>query len=119
MGHVNNSRFLVFLEDARMVFFNTLMPGGFTGRGIIVARIEIDYVRPMVYGAGTIDVAVWVEGIGDRSFTLGYRIDQGGNLTARARSVMVGYDYGTGASRPMEPEERAALQESLLSSSPG
>jgi acyl-CoA thioesterase FadM len=53
MGHVNNSRFLVFLEDARLVFFNALMPGGFTGRGLIVARIEIDYVRPMVTSGWT------------------------------------------------------------------
>jgi acyl-CoA thioester hydrolase len=119
MGHVNNSRFLVFLEDARLVFFNTLMPGGFTGRGLILARIEIDYLRPMVYGAGEVEVDVWVDSIGNRSFALGYRIRQGGELSARARSVMVGYDYGTGQSRPMEPEERAALHESLLISPPG
>ncbi|HCA88501.1 MAG TPA: thioesterase, partial [Streptomyces sp.] len=51
-GHVNNVVFLRYLEEARIDFMFRLAPGegstSFTG-GSVVARHEIDYVRPLVH----------------------------------------------------------------------
>jgi acyl-CoA thioester hydrolase len=112
MGHVNNAAYLVYLEDARIAFFRGLMTSSgeaFFGRGLIVARIEIDYVRP-VFFPDPIEVEIAVHGIGRSSFRLGYVLRQRGEEVARALTVIVAYDYRTHQSRPLDEVERAALE---------
>ncbi|CAM5612117.1 hypothetical protein SCALM49S_03408 [Streptomyces californicus] len=50
-GHVNNVVFLRYLEEARIDFMFRLAPGTNSPvvlGGSVVARHEIDYVRPLV-----------------------------------------------------------------------
>jgi acyl-CoA thioester hydrolase len=111
MGHVNNAAYLVYLEDARIAFFQSLMAGDgekFFGRGLIVARVEIDYVRPVFFG-NPLEVEVSVLGVGRSSFRIGYVLRQRGREVARALTVQVGYDYKQQQSRPLDDVERAAL----------
>jgi acyl-CoA thioester hydrolase len=118
MRHVNNAVYLTYVEDARIAFFQALNTGdgrGFFGRGIIVARTEVDYVRPAMFGRGPVQVTVDVQSIGRRSWRMGYVLGQGGEEVARSVTVMVAYDYKTQTSRPLEDVERAALEEHLVS----
>lgn len=121
MRHVNNAVYLTYVEDARIAFFqalNTSDGKGFFGRGIIVARTEVDYVKPALFGRGLVQITVDVQSIGDKSWRMGYVLRQGGIEVARAVTVMVGYDYATARSRPLDEIERKAL-EAHLSAEPG
>ena len=120
MRHVNNAVYLTYVEDARIAFFQALNTGdgkGFFGRGIIVARTEVDYVKPALFGHGLVNVTVEVLDIGRRSWRMGYEMRQAGEVVARAVTVMVAYEYQQQVSRPLEDVERTALEEHLASAS--
>ena len=109
MGHVNNATFLTYLEDARVGFFAEVV-GGLVGLpGMILARTEIDFVRPVLFGVGPVRTTAWVAAVGTKSFRMGYTMEQDGEVVARAVSVQVAYDYAAGRSRPLTDEERAGL----------
>jgi acyl-CoA thioester hydrolase len=110
LGHVNNSRVLSYLEDARLAFFNTRMPG-LMDSGLVVARVEVDYVRPIEYDRllHPLDVSVSVARVGNSSFTVDSEITQHGSPSARASVVLVSFDQATGRSTPLTDEQRATL----------
>ena len=115
MGHVNNAAFNVFLEDARIAFFRSLMTETgehFFGRGLIVARAEIDYVKPVFFG-DPIEAEVFILEVGRSSFRVGYVLRQRGQEVARAATVQVAYDYKTNSSRPLDDVERSVLETQL------
>jgi acyl-CoA thioester hydrolase len=109
MGHVNNATFLSYLEDARVGFFAEVVGNGVGLPGMILARTEVDFVRPVLFGIGPVRTEAWVEQVGTKSFRMGYTMEQDGNVVARAVSVQVAYDYAAGTSRPLGDAERAAL----------
>lgn len=110
MGHVNNATFLTYLEDARVGFFADA-GGGLAGlAGLILARTEVDFVRPILFGTGPVRTSAWVEHVGTKSFRMGYTMEQDGQVVARAVAVLVAYDYAAGTSRPLTDAERAVLE---------
>jgi acyl-CoA thioester hydrolase len=112
MGHVNNARFLSYLEDSRLAMLAKIHDEGVDlgMGGVIVARVECDYVRPILLAQEPLDVYVWIERIGTKSFTFGHRIEQHGEVACRALSVVAAYDYEAARSRVLQDDERAALQ---------
>ena len=112
MGHVNNATFLTYLEDARIRFLAELVPDVMKA-GLIMARSECDYLRPIRLSRRPVQVVVWVESIGTSSFRLGYTIEQDGETAARASTVVVAYDYDAGRSRPLREVERIALEAAI------
>jgi acyl-CoA thioester hydrolase len=117
MRHVNNAVYLSYVEDARIAFFMALGEGretSFIGRGLIVARCEVDYVKPVLFGHGPVEASVDVQHIGRSSFRLGYLLRQEGAEVARAATVIVGYDYKTARSRALHDVEREALEAYLV-----
>lgn len=111
MGHVNNARFLSYLEDGRVALLVKLGDGAPFAPGLIVARIEIDYIRPVMLSKEPIKVEMWVSRIGGKSFTIDYDLTHEGNLVAKAKSVIVAFDYATQTSRELNETEKAALAE--------
>lgn len=109
MGHVNNATFLTYLEDARVGFFAEVVGDVVGLPGMILARTEVDFVRPILFGTGPVRTTAWVEQVGTKSFRMGYTMEQDGEVVARAVSVQVAYDYAAGASRPLTDHERSAL----------
>ena len=115
MGHANNAAYNVFLEDARIAFFRSLMTEKgehFFGRGLIVARVELDYVRPVFFG-DPIEAEVSILAVGRSSFRVGYVLWQRGQEVARAVTVQVAYDYTANTSRPLDDIERTVLEAQL------
>lgn len=99
LGHVNNSQYLTYLEQARIEFLADAAAAGVPREtaGLLVARNEIDYRKPMPYQREPIDVVMWVDRIGTTSFTFAYEVRGGDEVYARARTVVVCID---GQSRP-------------------
>jgi acyl-CoA thioester hydrolase len=114
MGHVNNAKFATYLEDARVGFFRATTGETVSLAGLILARTEIDFVRPILFGAGPVRTTVWVEHVGTKSFRTGYTMEQEGAVVGRAIAVLVAYDYAAGSSRPLSDDERALLSAHLL-----
>jgi acyl-CoA thioester hydrolase len=112
-GHVNNVVFLRYLEEARVDLMWRLGPGAegesFSG-GVVVARHEIDYVKPLVHRHTPVTVETWVTRIGAASLDLAYEVKDEGAVYVRARSVLAPYDLERGTPRRVTREERLFLE---------
>ena len=103
LGHVNHARALALLEDARLA-----MTDGRPGGGLILARLEADYLRQLYYRVNEpLTVSSWVTRLGTRSFTVRQELVQDGEVAIRADVVLVLFDFATNASRAMTDDERA------------
>jgi acyl-CoA thioester hydrolase len=108
-GHVNHARALSLLEDARLALAATA-PGIAPGRqpDIILARLEVDYLRQLYYRAGEVlTVRSWVARIGTKSITLRQELVQDDAVAIRADGVCVTFDIATDTSRALTADERA------------
>jgi acyl-CoA thioester hydrolase len=92
-GHVNNAVYVTYFEEARVAFFREVFGvDDANSFGFIVARIEVDYRRPVkLFDA--LKVGLRVESIGTTSFVFGYQLSVGDEVVASGRSVQVCFDY--------------------------
>src|SRR5690606_18303747 len=88
--------------------------------GIVIARHEVDYLRPVDYRSGPdetdcpqVRIEMWVEEIRPSRFSIGYELVDRGAVASRARSVCVPYDLRTQRPRRITDAERAFLDEWL------
>lgn len=112
MGHVNNARYLTFLEEARFAFLAAIAGNdrSLSDGGMVMARVECDYRRPIGSQREPLKVSVGVAAVGRSSFTLVSEIlATDGVVAAHARVVLVGYDYAGTRSRPLTTRERDSL----------
>jgi acyl-CoA thioester hydrolase len=103
MGHVNNAVYSTYLEQARIGILGGLEP-------LTLARVEIDFRAELHAGEG-VEVRSRCPRIGTKSFDLDHEVWAGDRLVAEAKSVLVGYDYGVGASVPLTEDQRRRLCE--------
>ncbi|OEV02926.1 thioesterase [Streptomyces oceani] len=116
-GHVNNVVFLRYLEEARIDFLfrpsqdvaESPEGGDFKG-GSVVARHEIDYLRPLEHRQKPVTIETWVTRIAAASTTLAYEIKDAETVYARANSVIVPYDLEQGRPRRLTSEEKSFLE---------
>lgn len=111
-GHVNNVVFLRYLEEARIDFMFRLAPGegcrAFS-EGSVVARHEVDYLRPLVHRHEPVTVESWITKLSAASFTIAYEIKDEDSVYVRASTVVVPYVLAEGRPRRITPEERQFL----------
>ena len=122
MGHVNNARYLTYVEIARVAYYEHVtgkaLPIGVHGaeEGMILAEIRMTYRSPAFYGE-TLTVETRVERIGRSSFAMAHRITAPksrygpARLVAVADSVLVAYDYVEECPIPVPDEWRSAMSE--------
>ena len=105
-GHVNNAKYLTYIQEARF-FWSPLLE-------IVVAKAEVDYLVPIYVGGRFYDITLWVEQIGNSSFTLGYEvIGDNGVVHAKVKTVQVAVSMETKKSRPLTDSEREFLKQYL------
>jgi acyl-CoA thioester hydrolase len=113
-GHVNNAVFVRYLEEARIDFMRRLAPGNgspsFTG-GSVVARHEIDYVRPLVHRHSPVTIELWVTKVSAASMTIAYEVKDEATLYLRASTVVVPYNFTDERPRRITAEEKSFLKE--------
>jgi acyl-CoA thioester hydrolase len=115
-GHINNSAFLVYLEQARIDLFfaqATSVGIGTIAEGVVVARHEIDYRRPVLYRSDPLRVDLWCRQISGASFTVAYEIYDDDEVAVRAQTVCVPYDLAAGRLRRLSPAERSFIESYL------
>ncbi|MFF7244178.1 acyl-CoA thioesterase [Embleya sp. NPDC008237] len=111
--HINNVQYLRYLEEARVDMMFTLgqREGAKTlSEGVVIARHEIDYKRPLVWRAEPVRVETWVTRIGAARFTLAYEIKDDEQVYATALSVLVPYSLDEQRPRRLNEDERAYLE---------
>ena len=126
-GHVNNVQFLRLLEDARVIAFaahGSDEGGSMVSTGLIVARSEIEYLRPLVFRPEPVAIDVWVTHVATADFDLGYEVldqaETGGEtdggpshpplVYARAETRMVVYDLADHRPRRLTRDEVERLE---------
>ena len=96
-GHVNNAKYLTYLEHARIGYIQhlELWDGkSFKNVGIILADVQISYKKPILWQQ-QIQVGVRVFRLGNKSFDFDYVIEdsQSNDLHATSKTVQVAFDY--------------------------
>ncbi len=114
LGHVNNTKFFVFLESARLRFFEQLQIWGAEGnsrQGPILASVTCNFRHQLRFPA-RIAVGTKVTRLGNKSFTLEQAIflENKEWPVADASSVIVWFDYGDGRSLPLPSRLRESLE---------
>jgi len=105
MGHVNNAVFLTYLEEARIAF---LLPLGAEVSSMILARVEIDFRAPLRMG-DEVEIGVRPANVGTKSFELEYEVRSRDVVAAKAKTVIVSFDYESGRSIEVPESWREAL----------
>ncbi|QCC78637.1 acyl-CoA thioesterase [Nocardioides daphniae] len=104
-GHVNNVKYFEYFQEARIPVVERITAGqDNSGVGVVVARKEVDYLKPIHFRGEPYDVWSWVSRVGSRSVTVESEICDGDTVLSRAKVVMVFFDAKTQRSAaPPEP----------------
>ena len=75
MGHVNNTVYFRYMEQARISWFAALLPRGeaWQSTGIVIANASCNYKRPITY-PGTVEVKLHVGALGGSSVPTYYEL---------------------------------------------
>jgi acyl-CoA thioester hydrolase len=95
MGHVNNTTYFRYMEQARIAWFDALVPEAEAWRdtGIVIANASCNYKRPLVY-PGTVEVKLFVGAPGGSSVATYYELHVPGDrhLVADGAATVVFID---------------------------
>ncbi len=112
-GHVNNVKYFEYYQEARIAFIASLADGDVDSIRQVVARIDVDYRRPILFRPEPYAVESWVTRIGTTSYDLSSRIldgPGGDEMYSRAEVRLVAYDLAAQRSRPLSEVERSRLE---------
>lgn len=112
LGHLNQSVYHEYLEEARAEFFSRIQGGEW--EAFVLARVELDYKHEVRRDHGHVEIAVRLERVGRSSLTVAHDVLlPDGTLAATGRSVLVGWDPEARRSRPFGDEERTRMNAAL------
>ena len=104
-GHVANSAVLNFFQDARIAYLQNL--GGYSelnvggGCGVILPEAHVRY-RAEMFHDDALEIGVRVKHLSRSSFTMEYRIERNGALTAEGETALVCFDYQAKKTRRLD-----------------
>ncbi len=120
MGHVNNARYLTYVEIARVAYYERVtgrpMPLGVHGaeEGMILAEVTMTY-RAQAFFGETLTIESRVDRIGTTSFVMSHRMTAPesrygpARLVATSVGTLVSYDYAAEKPIPVPDDWRAAI----------
>ncbi len=113
-NHVNNARYLTFIEQARIEWFESLEEPWITQDAApVIASATLHFRRPIEYPA-SIFVELFCEKLGNSSVTIGHRIVAGdGTVHCDGSVVAVWVDRRSGKPTPLPDGVRSASQRLL------
>ena len=108
-GHVNNASYFFYFEEARTRFFKSILEQE-DRINFILARAECDFVA-QAFAAQTLTVKSSIVHIGTKSFTIVHEIYEKSSqkLIAKARAIIVCFDFQQQKSVPISDKLRAEL----------
>ncbi len=110
LGHLSNTTLPIWFEDAREPIFKIFNPElDLNSWSLILARIEVDFVRQIYYGSDVV-IRTYIIKVGTSSFTTLQEAWQKGELAARGTATMVYFDYASQQSARIPDSIRALLE---------
>jgi acyl-CoA thioester hydrolase len=114
-GHVNNAKYLTYMEQARIGYIHHLglwAGGSFLDIGIILADAQVTFLAPILFSQA-VRVGVQVTRLGNKSLTMEYLIEEGssGQQLATGTSVLVTYDYHASRTIPIPEDWRRRISQ--------
>lgn len=111
--HVNNTRYLVYMEQARLEYLKQLelFDGqSFLDLKLIIADVHVAYLAPILLGQH-VRVGTRAARIGNKSITFEYRLEDAdsGQLLATGEVVGVTYDYHSHQTLPVPADWRRKI----------
>jgi acyl-CoA thioester hydrolase len=105
MGHVNNTVYFRYMEQARISWFDGLLPRGeaWQSTGIVIVNASCNFRKPINY-PGTVEVKVFVGPPGGSSVPTFYELRIADLLYADGAAVVVFIDMAT--QKPVRIPER-------------
>ena len=107
--HVNNVKYVEYFQEARIRYLMHMHQDGDAFGHLAVARLDIDYRRPILFRLAAYEVHSWVSHVGRSSFTVAAEVRDGDQLLASSRAVLVGFDSETQRAAPLTPDQRERL----------
>ena len=112
-GHLNNAKYLTFMEQARINFVKHLglwQGGSFMEIGFILADAHISFKSSIEFGQ-PVRVGARFSSIGNKSLNMEYQIEdaQTGAVLSTGTSVLVAYDYRLQETIPVPDEWRRVI----------
>jgi len=102
-GHVNNSRFFTYFEEARVSWLEATLDGAlFTASGPVLANATCDFRQPLTYPA-TLAIDVYAAPPGRSSLKTGYdaRLAETDDRVATGTAVLVWVSVESGDTVPV------------------
>ncbi|MCI0184308.1 acyl-CoA thioesterase [Sulfoacidibacillus ferrooxidans] len=114
LGHVNNTTYYVYMEEARVDLFSLFIPTlDLNEWNLIVASTRCDYLRQVTF-AETITVYTWLSRIGSSSMMIEHALQNADGLwVARGQAVMISYDYKDQQATPITADVREILSKHM------
>ncbi len=118
LGHVNNSRYVDYLQDARVDLL--FRASGLSGEsqedsdsGLLVARHDVTYKAPLLFREAPVRIELWVSEIRAAWFSVDYEIldlEPERTVYVEARTKLVPFNFQANCPRRISETERATLQ---------
>ena len=111
LQHVNNAAYVVWAETARCVYFDEVLGERLASpSGIILAKLEITYERPLEYREH-VAVGCRVTRIGNKSYELltEFWSEDSNQRAATCTAILVAYDYETKSTIPIPQDWRTRI----------
>jgi acyl-CoA thioester hydrolase len=109
-------KYFEYYQEARLAFLTSLGRDEQDGQlAVVVARVDVDYKRPILFRTEPYAVESWISRVGRSSFDLRAEIKDGDTVLSRADAVLVTFDLATQSARPLSEAERTRLQAALES----
>ncbi len=115
LGHVNNARYLNYLEQARLTYATEVLGWDRTLKSLslIVANVTIDYKQPIRL-EDSLEIWTRVSRLGNKSFDFEYVLivippEGDPALAAQAKTTLVTFDYEANKTVPIFTRWRDAM----------
>ena len=114
MGHVNNTVYFRFMEQARIGWFDSLVPRAeaWKSTGIVIANASCNFKRPINY-PGTVEVKVHIGTPGGSSVPTFYEMRVAGELYSDGAATVVFIDMQTQKPTRIPEKIRDLLKEAI------
>ncbi|MBE4908965.1 acyl-CoA thioesterase [Bacillus luteolus] len=119
LGHINNSSYFAYLEDARIGFFESIGCNmSTTSWNFILASTKCDFIGQGYFNQ-ILKITTTVTRIGNKSFQLEHEIfdDQTDRLIARGNAIIVYFDFEEQQSVVIPESLKVELERHLVASS--
>ena len=115
LGHVNNSRYVDYLQDARVdfLFRHDDLGNADLETGLLVARHEVNYRVPLVFRERPVRIELWVSEIKAAWFSVGYEIvdtEPERIVYVDALTKLVPFNFQANCPRRITAYERGVLE---------